>query len=57
MTFIDCVIPTNDNIRMDFLMKSLLTLKNYHVLCPGPTGTGKSVNAMSLLVNGLPDTH
>jgi len=27
------------------------------VLCPGPTGTGKSINAMKLLTGDLPDTH
>ena len=55
--YVQCVIPTNDNIRMHYLMKSLLCKLNYHVLCPGPTGTGKSINAMKLLTGDLPDTH
>ncbi len=31
-------------------MKLLLT-NNYHCLCPGPTGTGKSLNAVTLLTS------
>jgi len=38
-------------------MKTLITKLNYHVLVPGPTGTGKSVNAMKLLTMDLPETH
>ncbi len=56
-SFSKAVIPTNDNIRMHYLMKTLLCKLEYHVLCPGPTGTGKSVNAMKLLTSDLPDTH
>jgi dynein heavy chain len=56
-SFTKAVIPTNDNIRMHYLMKVLLCRMNYHVLCPGPTGTGKTVNAMKLLTSDLPDTH
>jgi len=42
------VVPTNDSIRMKYLCKLLLT-HGKHVLCPGPTGTGKSVNTNELL--------
>lgn len=34
----------------------MLLLKNFHVLTLGPTGTGKSLNAYKLLINGLPES-
>jgi len=37
----DIMIPTNDSTRNIYLKKLLLT-HNFHVMCPGPTGTGKS---------------
>ena len=43
-----------DSIRTKYLYKLLLTNK-YHVLSPGPTGTGKSVNAFSLLSAAMPE--
>eukprot|EP01017_Pseudomicrothorax_dubius_P015450 TRINITY_DN17806_c0_g1_i1.p1 TRINITY_DN17806_c0_g1~~TRINITY_DN17806_c0_g1_i1.p1 ORF type:complete len:339 (-),score=77.25 TRINITY_DN17806_c0_g1_i1:34-993(-) len=52
LSYSEIVIPTNDYTRMLFLMKTLLT-NNSHVLCTGPTGTGKSLNAMALLTTGL----
>ena len=54
-SFSEIVVPTNDNIRMMYLMK-LLTLNKHHVLCPGPTGTGKSINVMKYLSEELPNT-
>ena len=36
-------------------MRLLLVNKN-NVLMPGPTGTGKSINATNLLTDSLPDT-
>jgi len=39
----DIVVPTFDSIRMQYITKMLLINKK-HVLCPGPTGTGKTVN-------------
>lgn len=44
------MIPTNDSQRNIYLMKLLLT-NNYHCLFPGPTGTGKSLNAVKLLTS------
>ena len=44
------VVPTFDSIRMQYLKKLLVTHKK-HVLCPGPTGTGKTVNIQILLSN------
>jgi dynein heavy chain len=52
--FSDIVIPTMDYARSFYLMKTLLTHKK-HTLLPGPIGTGKSVNAFSLLAKGLND--
>lgn len=41
---------------MKSLTKLLLT-NGKHVLCPGPTGTGKSVNIGQLLTYDLDDTY
>jgi dynein heavy chain len=43
-----------DSIRIKYAYKLLLTNK-YHVLSPGPTGTGKSVNVDSLLTKEMPE--
>lgn len=48
LQYSDIMIPTTDSTRNVYLMKFLMT-NNYHVLFPGPTGTGKSLNAMNLL--------
>lgn len=42
-SFNEILVPTLDSIRMKAITKLLLT-NGKHVLCPGPTGTGKSVN-------------
>lgn len=52
LTYGEIVVPTNDYTRMLYLMKTLLTSKK-HVMCPGPTGTGKSLNAYTLLQTSL----
>jgi len=39
----EIVVPTFDSIRMQYVTRTLLKNKK-HVLCPGPTGTGKTVN-------------
>lgn len=44
----EIMIPTNDSTRNIYLKKLLLS-QGYHVMCPGPTGTGKSQNCYSLL--------
>jgi dynein heavy chain len=48
LTYSEIMIPTNDSQRNIFLMKFLLS-NNYNCLFPGPTGTGKSLNAVTLL--------
>jgi dynein heavy chain, axonemal len=44
-TFAEVIVPTTDAIRNKYLMKLLIDQKK-HVLCPGPTGTGKTVNIL-----------
>lgn len=48
MLYSEIVVPTFDSIRMQHLKKMLLRNK-MHVLCPGKTGTGKSVNIAIML--------
>jgi dynein heavy chain len=48
MSYGEIVVPTFDSIRMQYLSKILL-LNKKHVLCPGPTGTGKTINIQMLL--------
>jgi len=52
----EIVVPTFDSIRMQYLTK-LLVMNKKHVLCPGPTGTGKTVNINILLSTMLPDDY
>jgi dynein heavy chain len=54
--YIDIVVPTFDSIRMQYLSK-LLLLNKKQVLCPGPTGTGKTVNIVIMLQNQLPEEY
>ena len=42
------MIPTVDSTRNTYNMQLLLN-KLYHVVFPGPTGTGKSLNAAKSL--------
>lgn len=53
LNFNEIVVPTMESIRLKHAYKLLLTNK-YHVLSPGPTGTGKSINSESLLMNEMP---
>lgn len=48
----EIMVPTNDSTRNIYLM-NLLIVNNNHILCPGPTGTGKSQNIYNLLSFGL----
>ena len=56
LQFNEIVVPTMDSIRTKYLYRLLLTHK-YHVLSPGPTGTGKSVNSSSLLTTEMPENY
>ena len=50
----EILVPTVDSIRMKYFVKTLV-MNNKHVLTPGPTGTGKSVNIAELLTYELPE--
>jgi dynein heavy chain len=50
----EVVVPTQDSIRMQYITGLLLKNKK-HCLCPGPTGTGKSVNIQILLSQQMPE--
>jgi len=52
----EIVVPTVDTIRMKYFMK-LLLLNGKHVLTPGPTGVGKSVNIQEMLTYELPEEY
>lgn len=52
----EVMIPTADSTRNIYLMK-LLILNNYHVLCPGPTGTGKTLNIFNLLTTQMGENY
>jgi dynein heavy chain len=47
-TYLEMSIPTVDSIRMNAIIKTLLT-NNKHCLLVGPTGTGKSMSMQQLL--------
>lgn len=49
------MIPTSDSTRNIILTSTLLKM-SYHVMSPGPTGTGKSMNLYALL-NKMGDTY
>lgn len=48
----EVIVPTADSQRSTYLTRLLLN-NNYHVLISGPTGTGKTINAGQLLINGM----
>lgn len=48
LSYGEIAVPTFDSIRMKYL-KKILILNKKHVLSPGPTGTGKTVNINELL--------
>lgn len=50
--FTDIIVPTIDFQRIQYVQNLLLS-HACHVLCPGPTGTGKSVGAVKLLSESL----
>lgn len=56
LDYTNIVVPTFDSIRMKYLKKLLITNKK-HVLCPGGTGTGKTVNIEELLVSEMPEEY
>ena len=56
LNYSEIVVPTDDSIRMKYLMKILIT-KGKHCLTPGPTGTGKTVNIVELITQELKENY
>ena len=56
MEFADILVPTLDTVRTSYVLEQL-TLKGYHVLCVGETGTSKTVVVHDRLKNGMPDNY
>jgi dynein heavy chain len=56
LSYGEIVVPTFDSIRMKYL-KKILIMNKKHVLSPGPTGTGKTVNINELLTQDLPEEY
>eukprot|EP00930_Biecheleria_cincta_P014239 TRINITY_DN1233_c0_g1_i1.p1 TRINITY_DN1233_c0_g1~~TRINITY_DN1233_c0_g1_i1.p1 ORF type:complete len:4262 (-),score=887.85 TRINITY_DN1233_c0_g1_i1:333-13118(-) len=52
----EIVVPSLDSVRLVYVFQ-LLVLNDKHVLCPGPTGTGKSVNISLWLQKQAPDNY
>lgn len=52
----EIIVPTFDSIRMKFVKKQLI-LNDKHILCPGPTGTGKTINIVDLLNQEMPEEY
>ncbi|CCW62408.1 unnamed protein product [Phytomonas sp. EM1] len=54
--FDDIIVPTIDNTRQNYILRHLL-LQKANVAVIGPTGTGKSVSALKMVLGGeLPNT-
>lgn len=54
LNYSDIVVPTVDSIRTKYL-GGILLLNSKHVLMPGPTGTGKSVNITDMVTFEMPE--
>lgn len=56
LAYHEIMIPTNDSQRNIYLTQLLLT-NGHHVLCPGPSGTGKSQNIYEMLIKQMPENY
>jgi len=56
MGYGEIVVPTIDSIRIKYL-KRIIVMNKKHVLAPGPTGTGKTVNINQLLTTELNEDY
>ncbi|KAG7477961.1 hypothetical protein MATL_G00075170 [Megalops atlanticus] len=52
-SYSDIIVPTQDTVRMSFLLDMLLSNKK-PVLCIGPTGTGKTLTMADKLLKNMP---
>eukprot|EP00929_Paragymnodinium_shiwhaense_P087548 TRINITY_DN476_c0_g5_i1.p1 TRINITY_DN476_c0_g5~~TRINITY_DN476_c0_g5_i1.p1 ORF type:complete len:2570 (-),score=757.67 TRINITY_DN476_c0_g5_i1:167-7876(-) len=50
----EIVVPSLDSVRLVYIFQLLVT-HDKHVLCPGPTGTGKTANISMWLQKQAPD--
>lgn len=51
--FNNIVVPTTDTIRYNFLLDTLMN-NHKHVLCVGPTGTGKTLTVQKKIMTNMP---
>jgi dynein heavy chain len=56
LSYAELIVPTKDSICYTYLL-DILVRNDKHVLMTGPTGTGKTVNILGHLQNGLPDKY
>lgn len=56
LSFAELIIPTKDSICYTYLL-DILVRNDKHVIMTGPTGTGKTVNILGHLQNGLPEKY
>ena len=56
LSFAELIIPTKDSICYTYLLDTLVRNQK-NVLMTGPTGTGKTVNILGHLQNGLPEKY
>lgn len=52
----EIIVPTADSFRSTYITKMLLE-NDVHVMLPGPTGTGKSINAYNLISSGMGEIY
>lgn len=56
LSYHEITVPTADSYRSTYLTKMLLS-NGYHVMMPGPIGTGKSINAYNLISTGMGEIY
>lgn len=56
LPFSQLIVPTIDSVRYRFLL-DLLMRNGKHVLCVGPTGTGKTVSITDAILNSMPSKY
>ena len=54
--FSDIIVPTLDSVRYMWVLEQLVT-HSFHVLCVGPTGTGKTLSVQDKLMSHMPDKY
>ena len=54
--FADIIVPTLDSVRYMNVLEKLVT-HEFHVLCVGPTGTGKTLSVLDKLMSGMPEKY